>query len=93
MPAARPPRRTRHESVEHWEAESKEAAAALAVQKHEHWLRSWLANQIVAPHHVLHELRGKNLACWCALGSPCHADTLLRYANPERHNVAIEPRR
>jgi hypothetical protein len=26
-------------------------------------------------------LRGKNLACWCALGSPCHADTLLEIAN------------
>lgn len=70
----------------HWTAESKEAATALAVQKHEHWLRSWLADQIVAPHHVLHELRGKHLACWCAAGTPCHADTLLRYANHERHN-------
>lgn len=23
------------------------------------------------------ELRGKNLACWCALDKPCHADVLL----------------
>ena len=22
-------------------------------------------------------LRGKNLCCWCAIGSPCHADVLL----------------
>jgi hypothetical protein len=29
----------------------------------------------------LHELRGKNLACWCPIGSPCHADVLLRIAN------------
>lgn len=28
------------------------------------------------------ELRGKNLACWCALDAPCHADVLLRIANP-----------
>lgn len=28
------------------------------------------------------ELRGKNLACWCRLGSPCHADVLLELANP-----------
>ena len=28
----------------------------------------------------LHELRGKNLACWCK-GTPCHADVLLRLAN------------
>lgn len=26
-------------------------------------------------------LRGKNLACWCALNAPCHADVLLRLAN------------
>lgn len=27
------------------------------------------------------DLRGKNLACWCALDQPCHADLLLRWAN------------
>jgi hypothetical protein len=26
-------------------------------------------------------LRGKNLACWCALDQPCHADVLLKVAN------------
>jgi hypothetical protein len=26
-------------------------------------------------------LRGKNLACWCALDKPCHADVLLEIAN------------
>jgi len=26
-------------------------------------------------------LRGKNLACWCRLGQPCHADVLLKLAN------------
>lgn len=29
------------------------------------------------------ELRGKNLACWCPIGSPCHADVLLEIANKE----------
>ena len=29
----------------------------------------------------LHELRGKNLACWCPIGAPCHADVLLEIAN------------
>lgn len=29
----------------------------------------------------LHELRDKNLACWCPLDSPCHADVLLEIAN------------
>lgn len=27
------------------------------------------------------KLRGKNLACWCRPGSPCHADVLLEFAN------------
>jgi hypothetical protein len=27
------------------------------------------------------ELRGHNLACWCPLDQPCHADVLLEVAN------------
>lgn len=27
------------------------------------------------------ELAGKNLACWCPLDEPCHADVLLEIAN------------
>jgi hypothetical protein len=38
------------------------------------WQRDALREQ-------LHELRGKNLACWCPIGSPCHADVLLEIAN------------
>lgn len=26
-------------------------------------------------------MRGKNLACWCKLDQPCHADVLLELAN------------
>ena len=34
---------------------------------------------------VRRELSGKNLACWCPLNEPCHADVLLEVANaPER---------
>lgn len=29
----------------------------------------------------LEELKGKNLACWCKKGTPCHADVLLELAN------------
>lgn len=29
----------------------------------------------------INELRGKNLACWCKPGEPCHADVLLELAN------------
>lgn len=27
------------------------------------------------------ELRGKDLACWCPLDQPCHADVLIEIAN------------
>lgn len=29
----------------------------------------------------IRELRGKDLACWCRLGEPCHVDILLELAN------------
>lgn len=29
----------------------------------------------------LAKLRGKDLACWCPLSRPCHADVLLEIAN------------
>jgi Domain of unknown function (DUF4326) len=29
----------------------------------------------------IHELRGKNLACFCPIDQPCHADILLKLAN------------
>lgn len=37
------------------------------------------------PHRsgeIRRELGGRNLACWCAPGEPCHADVLLETANP-----------
>lgn len=30
---------------------------------------------------IVRELRGKNLACWCSLDQPCHADVLIEIAN------------
>lgn len=38
------------------------------------WWCDWMCEH-------LSELRGKDLACWCPLGSPCHADVLLEIAN------------
>ena len=32
---------------------------------------------------VRHELAGHDLACWCPLDSPCHADVLLELANAD----------
>ncbi len=35
----------------------------------------------VAPLMDYSELRGKNLACWCALDAECHADVILELSN------------
>lgn len=32
---------------------------------------------------VVRELAGRDLACWCPLDQPCHADVLLEIANGE----------
>lgn len=46
----------------------------------------------------IHELRGKNLACWCPAGCACHADVLLEMANrdpdlePLLHHTSAEHR-
>lgn len=43
-----------------------------------------ITRQRQAREHVLEnieKLRGKDLACWCSLDGPCHADVLLEAAN------------
>ncbi len=35
----------------------------------------------VTVEDIKRELRGKNLACFCPLDQPCHADVLLEIAN------------
>jgi hypothetical protein len=35
----------------------------------------------VGNEEVIAQLRGKDLACWCPIGQPCHADVLLEIAN------------
>lgn len=40
--------------------------------------------QVAHREHVVRhreELRGRDLACWCSLDGPCHADTLIEVAN------------
>lgn len=37
---------------------------------------------------IVKHLRGKNLACWCKAGGPCHSDILLRIANAPIRNKA-----
>jgi hypothetical protein len=34
----------------------------------------------------LHELKGKDLACWCPLDQPCHADALIELLMEQVNN-------
>jgi len=43
----------------------------------EWWINFDVYNKVT----IINELRGKNLACWCSLKYPCHADLLLNIAN------------
>ena len=44
------------------------------------WHRD-LIDQHAAIRASIEQLRGRNLACWCPLDQPCHADVLLEIAN------------
>lgn len=43
--------------------------------------RDFLEHRLLIEPDFLEPLRGKNLACWCPLDQPCHADILLELAN------------
>lgn len=49
------------------------------------WRTNWDGDEAEASRNTMlagiDGLRGKNLACWCALDAPCHADVLLELAN------------
>lgn len=49
------------------------------------WRNNWDGSESESRRSLilfsLPSLRGKNLACWCPLDAPCHADVLLHIAN------------
>ena len=50
-------------------------SGAEAVECFRRWYEQHMNDRLLAP------LRGKDLACWCPLDQPCHADVLLELAN------------
>jgi hypothetical protein len=50
-----------------------------AVDCFRHWFENWRNTKGLLGS--IGDLRGKNLACWCPLDQPCHADALLELAN------------
>lgn len=58
-----------------WIKDDKTEALAISIRAY----RAWITRPENAG--LLARARGKNLACWCAEGAPCHADVLLELAN------------
>ncbi len=58
---------------------SKEQLQKFAVNEFEHYLR--IGDLDFSVEDVRECLKGKNLACWCEEGTPCHGDVLLQIAN------------
>jgi hypothetical protein len=60
-------------------------SVAAAVANHAAWMKGALAapDGAVPPsvEEIRGALRGRHLACWCALDGPCHADLMLKIAN------------
>jgi len=51
------------------------------ISKYEKMLRE---RTLINNEYWLEPLRGKDLACWCPLDKPCHADVILKILNAER---------
>jgi hypothetical protein len=56
---------------------------AWAVEDYRRQLRNWQGDDAQGYYDMLKPLQGKDLACWCPLDQPCHADVLLELANPD----------
>jgi hypothetical protein len=55
--------------------------ATEAVDAFIEWVNEEEDGWVFADPESLAPLRGKNLACWCRLDRPCHADVLMELAN------------
>lgn len=51
------------------------------VELYEKWLTGEVKRDYLPVPPNVAELNGKNLACFCKIGDPCHADVLLKLAN------------
>jgi hypothetical protein len=51
------------------------------IELYERWITKDLCGYGLPCVPEINELKGKNLACWCSLKNPCHADVLLRLSN------------
>lgn len=63
-----------------------------AVRCFDAWLGGEIAEMGKPPtaEEIRRDLKGRNLACWCKPGEPCHADVLLKVANTTARIRACE---
>lgn len=61
----------------------RSAAQAEAVARHARWIAGEITADRPPPtlEKIKTDLAGKNLACWCREGTPCHVETLIKLAN------------
>lgn len=50
------------------------------LEDYRYFANAWMT---ISNGYWIKPLKGKNLACWCPLSEPCHADVLLELANSE----------
>jgi Domain of unknown function (DUF4326) len=62
--------------------------AKSCVEKYACWLRTD-PQGLALTRAARRELKGKNLACWCALGQPCHSEVLLEIANAKSDGAEV----
>jgi hypothetical protein len=58
--------------------------AFASVMRHDRWSPWWAESGATRFEWInchLDELTGRDLACWCPLDQPCHADVLIELAN------------
>lgn len=65
---------------------TKEEAVRKTVSLYNDELTYWVGGRMKWDpvfREAVESLRGHDLACWCPLDQPCHADVLLEIANPD----------
>ncbi len=60
----------------------KDGAIKEVLTKYEWYIKGLL----IACPSLFNKLQGKDLACWCPLDKPCHADVLLKFLNKQESN-------
>lgn len=80
-----PPNTVKVDRTTHWGNWAAWRAGLTSRRAAADYFRTWVENEASQAWKDLarKKLEGKNLACWCPPGEPCHADVLLELANGE----------